>query len=495
MRYILTLIFCLFTTVAWATRHEVIVKIRVPETTFGAQGRAEIQSAQLGIMTLLRGTRYTIKRRYSRLPYLAMRCSDAALIRLAMSSEVLDIASDEEFFLNLRQSIPLIGASKVHTDGFLGQGYTVSILDTGVDKAHLAFGRRVVAEACFTDANQCPNGTDTQIGPGAGVPCAHAQCYHGTHVAGIAAGSSGVVTGVAPRANLVSMQIFTVRAGGGLSSSFSDIMAAIEHTAVLARTGMKIAAINMSLGTGPIVGDCTSSYQGIDDAVALAKAAGVGTIAAAGNNGSLTGISSPGCIRSIVAVGSTTKSDSISSFSNRGPEMDLWAPGSSITSASPRNTTRNLSGTSMSAPHVAGAYALIHSMFPGQLTPDDIRTMVKSFGTDVVGRPRLRVDNVQAPGPPPPDPNDPTPPPPECADSDGDGEQDSRDRCPNTPAGEPVDDAGCSHEQWCNLIVPDTWRSKGECRMLDWKNDETRLSRDCTVRRLRGRSNECVPRV
>ena len=185
--------------------------------------------------------------------------------------------------------------------------------------------------------------------------------------------------------------------------------------------------------------------------------------------------------------------------------MEIRAPGLNILSANLGGGTRRASGTSMSTPFVAGAHALVRQTFPTIGPPASIRTLLKFQGTDVQGRPRLWVGDLT--GSQPPDPNDPIPPdpnqpqcpdcPPSCADADGDGEVDATDRCPNTPPGEAVDDAGCSRAQWCRTITPATWRTRGDCRALDFLNDEPRNAKDCKVIRrwfFDPRPSECVPR-
>ena len=99
-------------------------------------------------------------------------------------------------------------------------------------------------------------------------------------------------------------------------------------------------------------------------AIDLLRSAGIATVIASGNNGWTDSISAPACISTAIAVGSTTKADAISSFSNMGPQVHLLAPGSSINSSVPGNQFGVASGTSMAAPHVAGAWAIMKQKKP-----------------------------------------------------------------------------------------------------------------------------------
>src|SRR5262249_25083691 len=130
---------------------------------------------------------------------------------------------------------------------------------------------------------------------------------------------------------------------------------------------------------------------------------GVLTAIASGNNGSSFSVSVPGCISTAITVGSTTKSDVISSFSNLSLVVDLLAPGSSIQSSIPvvphsTTTYAFFDGTSMATPHVAGAIAAMRTVCP-TATALTIENALKSTGRPItdnrifgVTRPRIRVD-------------------------------------------------------------------------------------------------------
>jgi subtilisin family serine protease len=155
----------------------------------------------------------------------------------------------------------------LHDLGFRGAGTAVAVLDTGVDADHPAFGSRVVAEACFSlgedwkdsSSGDCPDGTAEQVGSGAGAPLPSdvAGWWHGTHVAGIAAGQAvdaellagehDLHDGVAPEADILAVQVFHANGGGSMAWD-SDIIAGLDWVA--AQEEHDVAAVNLSLGAG-----------------------------------------------------------------------------------------------------------------------------------------------------------------------------------------------------------------------------------------------------
>jgi subtilisin family serine protease len=281
----------------------------------------------------------------------------------------------------------LVEADQAWALGFDGIDWAVAVLDTGVDSGHRFLTGKVVDEACFSGNGSCPDGNTTQIGPGSGIPCTYAArgCQHGTHVAGIAAGQGHRFSGVARGASLISIQVFSRFTGAICNSQgedpcalsfISDQIAGIEHVFGLA-AGLQIASVNMSLGGGTFTSQesCDAANGARKAAIDNLRSLEIATIAAAGNDGFTDSLNAPACISTVVSVGSTTKSDSISSFSNSAPFLSLLAPGSSIRSSLPNGKFGVLSGTSMATPHVAGAWAILKQSSPEATVSELLATL------------------------------------------------------------------------------------------------------------------------
>jgi subtilisin family serine protease/sRNA-binding regulator protein Hfq len=380
--------------------------------------------------------------RFAITPGFAVNVSETELDALAADARVMRINLDHVRPPSLTDSVPLIGMTTAYGLGATGSGQAVAVLDTGVKADHEFLAGKVVAEACFSNAGGggsgvtlCPNGMTSQTGAGAAntdtPACVNGStqlCDHGTHVAGIAAGSNTnqqggePANGVAKNAKIFAIQIFT-RFGSSVASYDSDQIQGLDYVFANINLGggTVVASANMSLGGGLFSSTCDSESQ--KPSIDNLRAAGVLTAIASGNDGSRTQISSPGCISTAVTVGSTTKVDAVSSFSNMSAVVDLLAPGSSIQSSIPivpsSNTTTYsfFNGTSMATPHVAGAIAAVRSACP-TATADAIETALKTTGTPITDtrsggtqtKPRIRVDlavqnlNCSAgpPGPPGP---------------------------------------------------------------------------------------------
>ena len=300
--------------------------------------------------------------------------------RLADAEGVRRLVPNRRHRPLLTTSAAAVQAPTLWSGGVTGAGQVVAVLDSGVDATHPFLAGRVVDEACFSGGGGVPGaqglcpgpGGRWAFGPGAAAPCTGvAMCEHGTHVAGIVAGAGGpasAASGVAPGASILAVQVFSRvtdpdDCGGPavtpcLIAFDADLLEAFEWLYLARLTSRPtLVAANLSLG-GPSLGDCSADplRPGID----ALSAVGVAVVAATGNWGSKTRIGSPACIPSAIAVGAYDESTrSVPSFSVSGPGLDLLAPGVAITSSVPGGGFRSISGTSMAAPHVSGAIALL----------------------------------------------------------------------------------------------------------------------------------------
>jgi subtilisin family serine protease len=265
-----------------------------------------------------------------------------------------------------------IGAPAAWEAGLSGTGVRVAVLDTGVDAGHPDLAGRVAAEANFTD-----------------TPDASDHNGHGTHVASLVAGtgaaSGGARRGVAFDATLLSGKVLDDRGVG----TFSSIIAGMEWAAA-----QDARVVNMSLSSDAASTGRDPLSLAVD---ALTASHGVLFVASAGNRGpEATTIGAPGAAGTALAVGAADGRDRLASFSSRGPRLgdfaikpDLVAPGVDIIAARAAGTSlgepvspeyTRLSGTSMAAPHVAGAAALLAEQHP-EWTPGRLKATLLGAAT------------------------------------------------------------------------------------------------------------------
>jgi subtilisin family serine protease len=398
--------------------------------------KAAIDTTARALYAELRDTRYTVNNEYASIPFVALRVSAAALSVLRTSPRVLGIEEDLPVSLDdpeqgrpgnplelpdvpqLDTSAKLVGAAMAWSWGYTGASWYVALLDSGIRSTHQFFAGKTIVEACFSKgadgtagAGDCPNGSSSQTGAGSATPfpSSYYGYEHGTHVAGIAAGSTSGLAGIAKGANIIAIQVFSrfpsSTCYGMLCTGAwtSDSLAGLDWLYSV-RNSYRVASANLSLGSGSYSSACDS--DGRRAAIDNLRAAGIATAIAAGNDGSCGSVSNPACISTSVAVGASTDSDVRASYSNWNAAMvRLFAPGSSIYSATAASDTSyaSMSGTSMAAPHVAGAFALLKQRLPaGTVTEllDALRASGVPIATSCDGgrapTPRIAVDRAIA---------------------------------------------------------------------------------------------------
>ncbi len=343
---------------------------------------------------------------YDDLPLIALDATAAQLEGLARAREVVAIQSDHLLAPSLLETIPRVGANLTTAAGFTGAGAAVAVLDSGVDASHPFLSGRVVAQACFSAGADCPNGLTTQYGTGAAVPCTYStQCFHGTHVAGIAAGLTTGRQGVAPGASIVAVQVFSMFTGASCMGSGADPCALAFTSDVISGmnwarglTTVTLASVNLSLGIGgySVQGQCDAAESAFKVAIDALLTKQILTFSAAGNDGDANNIDAPACISTAVAVGATDDSDNVWTGSNSGPLLDLLAPGWYVVSSTPGTGYASASGTSMATPHAAGAAAVLKGALPSA-TAAAIRAALQNTGVPILDlrnsltRPRIAV--------------------------------------------------------------------------------------------------------
>lgn len=334
---------------------------------------------------------------YSRaLKGFAAKLPDAAVAALRLDPTVAYVEQDQVMSLSVVQTgatwgidrvdqrdLPLSTTYEYNADG---TGVKVYIIDTGIRFDHVEFGGR--ASAGFDAVTSGGNAADCN--------------GHGTHVAGTVGGAT---YGIAKNVSLVAVRVL----GCNGSGTISGVIAGIDWVTGDHAAG-EPAAANMSLGGG--------ASTALDDAVKNSVADGVTYGVAAGNDNADACTKSPAREPTALTVASTTSTDARSSFSNFGTCVDMFAPGSSITSAwhTSATATNTISGTSMATPHLVGAAAL-YLQTNTAATPAQVESALESNATagkvtsPGTGSPNLLLYTAFiSAGPPPPPPAPPAAP-------------------------------------------------------------------------------------
>jgi len=370
----------------------VILQPPAPEDSKTHKRHKAVSQVQQTLLTRLSADEFAPVYRYKNFAAMTGRVNAAGLAKLADSPEVIAVGTDGTGHAHMTSSIPFINADDVHSLGYTGDGITVAVLDSGIDKNHADLSDNI-APGWYHFLGQ---GSD--YGPGAWN-----ATNHGTNVAGIIT-SKGVYAGVgvAPDADILAIKVIN-------SSNryyFSDLAAGIDYVVDHQSDYDNLCVMNMSLGSDDLFTQCPCDNVDantilIHTAIQAAKHSGIVTFASSGNDCSCTSMSSPACLSSATAVAavydqdfgsysccgctdSQTGPDKITCFSNRSNCNELAAPGVKIWGPEPNDYNDYwYTGTSQAAPHCAGVAALMEEKAADvgiALSPDRIVQIMKDTG-------------------------------------------------------------------------------------------------------------------
>jgi hypothetical protein len=411
----------------------VIVHLRVPMADV-ARGRdamtaqrAAIAAAQDETLLALPGVA-EVTARLSDFPLLGVVTDREGLQRLNELPTVVAVELDAPMQVapvrstknELSFTTDLIQADVLWSQGTEGAGFSVALLGSGIERDHVFYGGRLAAEACFSTnapalniSSLCPGGVSELIGPPAGINCGSGVqgCELGTPLAGIIMGRFQTLSGVARSASIIPIQVMSRNTTPGPSIAFfSDLIRGLNHVHSLATSGsLQVAAVQIAPQIGvDFIGPCDSINSGLVSAIAQLRAVGIPTIFASGDESLQGRVRFPACISNAVTVTSAVGNASgtfVSGFANRGPEVDLAAPGEGAPGAGVRSsalfqTFGSTIGTPQAAAHVAGAWALLKSRLP-TASVDTILEALRRTGDPAIDPfttagtfPRIRLDRA-----------------------------------------------------------------------------------------------------
>ena len=328
--------------------------------------------------------------------------TDNSDIALYTVGEVVPVEGDAGILPQTNTSGPLVAIDDFRVDarfaGIDGSGYTIAVLDTGIDLDDPFFGPD-------TDGNNVSDRIVYQYDFANGDNNASDFNGHGSNVSSIAASSDGTYTGMAPGAGIAALKVFT-DAGAGNFGFLEDALQWVIANAA----AYNIVSVNMSLSDGRNF-DTPVQLYGIADELATLAAMDVIVVSASGNAfyglNSIQGVAYPSADPNSLSVGAvydgnvggfsygsgavaySTTADRITPFSQRDDQLsDIFAPGAPITGAGQGSGLVTMHGTSQAAPHIAGIIALAQQLADQELgrklTYDEIAQLLASTGDTII---------------------------------------------------------------------------------------------------------------
>lgn len=361
----------------------------------------------------------SLVKEFRSVPYVALGLSPEGLESLRRSNQVLDIEEDVILGPALSKSVAQIGAPSAWENGYTGAGQTVAVVDTGIDKNHPFLSGKVVSEGCFSTnyrilgaSSVCPGSASSVTTANSGLNCdiPGSECKHGTLVAGVIAGNGPGAAGVAKDATLISLNVYSRFENRELCndvnvcalSFLSDQVRALERVFDIRRE-FRIAAVNFSISGRKYTAACDGEASILSDSIRQLAASGIPVITPTGNGGFTDATGMPACMTSAISVGATevngSGQESVLAQSNSAPFIHLLAPGASVTSSVPGGGFETWSGTSIAAPHVSGAWALLRQRLPSAGIQSVLQSLVDTGvrvtdGRNGITKPRIRVDQA-----------------------------------------------------------------------------------------------------
>lgn len=344
------------------------------------------------LLDRLSPTSFTQLTSYAHFPVMHLKVDGPALVSLLDRSEVVAVRYNRGLKPFLTESLPLVHAPQVHSQGFSGSGTSVAVLDTGVDYRLSAFGSCSspgVPSGCKVVYAEDIAPSDNSLD----------DLGHGTNVAAI-------VLGVAPDTRIVALDVF--RSDG--YAYYSDLLAALDWI-MTNRAAYNIVAVNMSFGGGSFYAPCPTDP--LAGAIADLRSVGILSAIASGNDAYNGSMATPACVPGALSVGAVydsnvggmstsvcsdlyTLGDMVTCFTNMASFLSILAPGAYITAGE-----RTFAGTSQATPHIAGAVALLKASHPA-LTADAITDRLITSGTPITTtrnsttyiKPRLNLEDA-----------------------------------------------------------------------------------------------------